>query len=65
MIVDEHTIAMMTKTAKSMMVLAGCRGISCSVEVSPEGHYIANGHNCGSSVHGFNDWLNKQPGVKP
>lgn len=62
---DNFQLAMMNQTANSFMKLAGLRGISSAIEVNENGQYIANGENCGTSVHGLYDWLNKQPGVKP
>ena len=61
---DAHTNAAMEKTAASFMKLAGLRGVSSHVEVR-DFRYVANGVDCGCSVHGLYDWLNKQPGVKP
>lgn len=65
MILDKHSISMMEMTAQSLSKLSALRGITSIVEVSADGHYVANGHDCGCSVYGFYDWLNRQPGVKP
>lgn len=63
--VDEFQLSVMRKTAEAFMKLAAVRGVSCCVEVSEDGKYFANGHDCGSSVHGLYDWLDNQPGVRP
>ncbi len=65
MIVDSYALAQMERTAQAFQKLAALRGISSQIEVSEDGNYIANGANCGPSVHGLQDWLNSQPGVKP
>lgn len=62
---DEHALAAMRRTAESFQKLAAIRGVSSIVEVSQDGRYVANGTDCGTSVHGLYEWLNKQPGVKP
>lgn len=62
---DPHAIAMMRTTAQRFQHLAGLRGVSSSIEVTPNGEYFANGENCGNSVHGLYEWLNRQPNVKP
>lgn len=61
---DPHAVAQMQKTANSFQTLAALRGITSHITVE-NGQYHANGENCGVSVHGLYDWLNKQPGVKP
>jgi hypothetical protein len=62
---DTFTIEVMRKSAEAFQKLAALRGISCSVDITEDGRYVANGHDCGTSVHGLQDWLNKQPGVQP
>lgn len=51
-------------TAAEFSKLAGLRGITNTIEWK-DGVYYANGENCGPSVHGLYEWLNRQPGVKP
>ncbi len=63
---DKHTLGMMTQTATSFQKLAALRGVQCTVDASKDGKYLVNGTvDCGTSVHGLYDWLNKQPGVLP
>jgi hypothetical protein len=63
---DGYALAQTNVTARSFQKLAALRGISSTIEVDPDtGHYIANGTDCGLSVHGLYDWLNSQPGVLP
>lgn len=53
-------------TAVKFQKLAALRGISSDVQFDPEKmRYFANGEDCGPSVHGLYDWLNRQPGVLP
>ncbi len=61
---DTFTINLMQNTAEKFQTLAALRGITSTIEVVA-GEYVANGENCGPSVHGLNDWLNRQPGVRP
>jgi hypothetical protein len=62
---DPYTHAQMSRTAAAFQKLAALRGISSSVTVSGRNTYVANGEDCGTSVHGLYDWLNRQPGVRP
>lgn len=61
---DPHVDAQCSRTAESLTKLLGYRGLSGSVEWR-DGQYWANGVPCGCSVHGVQDWINKQPGVVP
>lgn len=61
---DDYQKGIMRTTANSFQKLAALRGISSTIEVSADGKYVANGTDCGTSVHGLLEWLNKQPGVK-
>lgn len=64
--IDQHTTAMMTQTAGGLARIAALRGIArFEIEVRNDGRYIVNGTDCGSSIHGVNEWMNRQPGVKP
>lgn len=51
-------------TAARLTFLLGLRGLSGSV-VWENGQYVANGTPCGPSVLGVQEWINRQPGVKP
>lgn len=63
---DRHALAMMSQTAASFRKLAALRGVPCTIDVSKDGKYLVNGTiDCGTSVHGLYDWLNKQPNVLP
>lgn len=62
MITDQWADAMCSRTAANLTKLMGMRGLTGSVEWK-DGQYWANGEPCGSSVHGVNKWMDKQPGV--
>lgn len=62
--VDRFTEAQMQQTAAKFQKLAALRGVSSSIEVV-RGRYHANGEDCGQSVHGLFEWLDRQPGVLP
>ena len=63
-------------TATSMQRLAALRGVSSLIEwrdsensyfaslVLPDGS-LSEPTRCGQSIKGVEDWLNRQPGVKP
>lgn len=61
---DPFVDATCSQTAAKLTVLLGLRGLSGSV-VWENGQYVANGTPCGPSVHGVQEWINCQPGVKP
>jgi len=62
---DDHALSQMRRTANKFSRLAALRGITADIDISSDGHYVANGIDCGCSVHGLYDWLNRQPGVLP
>lgn len=54
------------RTAANLTKLCGLRGVVAEVVYDEEKkQYIANGTPCGPSVIGVEEWLKKQPGVKP
>lgn len=61
---DSYELSQMNKTAEAFSRLCGLRGVSACIEVSQAGHYVCNGVDVGTSIHGAYEWLNKQPGVK-
>lgn len=61
---DPFTDSVCSRTAANLTKLLGLRGLSGSIEWK-DGQYWANGSPCGPSVHGVNDWMDKQPGVIP
>ena len=63
---DAFQAAVAQDTAVKFQKLAALRGVSSSIYFDAEKMtYFANGEDCGTSVHGLYDWLNRQPGVKP
>jgi hypothetical protein len=59
-VADEFQRALMSRTAEKFQTLAALRGLSgLLVEVTPEGRYLANGIDCGTSVHSLYQWLEK------
>lgn len=62
---DPFVVSVMRRTAESFQKLASLRGISSSIDVTADSRYVANGIDCGTSVHGLYEWLEKQPGVQP
>ena len=63
---DTFQAGLAQQTAAPFQKLAALRGVSSSIEFNTDTmRYVANGTDCGPSVHGLYDWLNKQPGVLP
>ena len=63
---DAHSLRAMKETAKTLVKLTRLRGLpDIEIKVSDAGHYFCNGDDCGCSVIGVEQWMNKQPGVKP
>jgi len=63
---DPFVRAQMSRTAESLKKLAALRGLSgVLIDVSDDGHYVANGTDCGPSVHGVYAWFDDQPWVQP
>ena len=61
---DEYVLAQMIRTATSFQTLAALCNVPSRIDVTPEGHYVANGVGCGVSVHGLYDWMKAQPSYK-
>ena len=61
---DPYVIAQMEKTATSFQTLSALCNVPARIEVSDKGTYLANGTDCGTSVHGLYDWMKAQPSYK-